>query len=458
MSDHKKYLGKKREKIFAIEKINKKRTPKNLPKSNINLSINHSSTSKTKVDFLNNKSNSNLTVSIDKFSPKNKPHSLIEISKLVFEFLKMNENKNTTGNEVSEYIKNFLQSKNNEVFNQKNIQRRVYDSINVMCAAGLIKKENNKEIKFLKNKIKDKENNNLIKNENNNKIELREENEELLKEKIKELEEKKKYLIKRYLTLNFYQKYQKLNETCYQRKTQKKLMFPFDLIKYDCTSPMKKVQNEDQTRVLILSNNEFIHFSPYEIIKRLISPDILSKLSEINNNNNENHLNKNKSNSKKSTNDESLLDDLNNNSNLNNNNNNAEREERKTDEDPKKIRILNESYANFNTSITNNIKNSNKEKDEILIYLRNVKAFKDELIFKESNQNESYDVQNNDNIKAEIDNFPKENDNTFNGNRFRKNSNLTCVSYYYDENDMIKNTRKFQNALYAFILPAKCAY
>ena len=443
MSDHKKYLGKKREKIFAIEKINKKRTPKNLPKSNINLSINHSSSTKSKVDYINNKSNSNLTVSIDKFSPKNKPHSLIEISKLVFEFLnKMNEDKNTTGSEVTEYIKNFLQSKKNEEFNQKNIQRRVYDSINVMCAAGLIKKENNKEIKFLKNKIKDKENNNLIKNENNNtKTELREENEEMLKEKIKELEEKKKYLIKRYLTLKFYQKYQKLNETCNQRKTQKKLMFPFDLIKYDCTSPIQKVQNEDQTRVLILSNNEFIHFSPYEIIKRLISPDILSKLSEINNNNNENHLSKNKSNSKKSTNDESLLDDLNNNSNLNNNNI-EEQEERKTEEDPKKIRILNESYANFKSSIPSKTKNSNKEKDDILVYLRNVKAFKDELIFKDSNQNESYDVhQNNDNMKAEIDNFPKENDNTFNGNRLRKNSNLTCVSYYYDENDMIKNNK-----------------
>ena len=295
MSDYKKYLGKKREKIFAIEKINKKRTPKNLPKSNINLSINHSSSTKPKVDYINNKSNSNLSISIDKCSPKNKPHSLIEISKLVFEFLKMNENKNTTGNEVIDYIKNILQSKKNEEFNQKNIQRRVYDSINVMCAAGLIKKENNKEIKFLKNKIKDKENNNLLKNGNcNTKIELREENEELLKEKIKELEEKKKYLIKRYLTLKFYQKYQKLNETCSQRKTQKKLMFPFDLIKYDCTSPMKKVQNEDQTRVLILSNNEFIHFSPYDIIKRLISPDILLKLNEINNNNNENHLSKNK--------------------------------------------------------------------------------------------------------------------------------------------------------------------
>jgi len=443
MSDHKKYLGKKREKIFTIEKINKKRTPKNLPKSNINLSINRSSSIKTKADYINNKSNSNLTVSIDKCSPKNKPHSLIEISKLVFEFLKMNENKNTTGNEVTEYIKNFLQTKKNEEFNQKNIQRRVYDSINVMCAAGLIKKENNKEIKFLKNKIKDKENNNLLKNENNNsKIELREENEELLKEKIKELEEKKKYLIKRYLTLKFYQKYHKLNETCNQRKFQKKLMFPFDLIIYDCSSPMKKVQNEDLTRILILSNNEFTHFSPYEIIKRLISPDILSKLNESNNNNNDNHLSKNKSNSKKSTNDESLLDDLNNKANQNNNINNEEREERKTDEDPKKIRILNDSYANFNSSISSKTKNNNKEKDDTLVYLKNVKAFRDELIFKESNQNESYDNhQNNDNIKTEIDNFPKENDNSFNGIRYRKNSNLTCVSYYYDENDMIKNNK-----------------
>lgn len=65
----------------------------------------------------------------------------------------MNENNNTTGSEVTNYIRKILQSNNNVEFNQKNIQRRVYDSINVMCAAGLIKKENNKEIKFLKIKL-----------------------------------------------------------------------------------------------------------------------------------------------------------------------------------------------------------------------------------------------------------------------------------------------------------------
>ena len=54
----------------------------------------------------------------------------------------------TTGNEVTSHIKNIIQTKSNNQPNQKNIQRRVYDAINVICAAGLIKK-NKQEIQFI---------------------------------------------------------------------------------------------------------------------------------------------------------------------------------------------------------------------------------------------------------------------------------------------------------------------
>lgn len=66
-----------------------------------------------------------------------------------------------------------------------------------------------------------------------------------------------------------------------------KLSFPFDLFVYNCSSPMKIVQNEDSTRAILLSSNEVIHYSPYDIIKRLVSRDILSKLKDVNGNSNE---------------------------------------------------------------------------------------------------------------------------------------------------------------------------
>ena len=74
--------------------------------------------------------------------------------------------------------------------------------------------------------------------------------------------------------MKFYEKYNKLNETCPQRKLQKKLEFPFDLIKYDSSNPIKITQKEDASRYLLLSNSQFEHLTPYDIIKKLISPDI----------------------------------------------------------------------------------------------------------------------------------------------------------------------------------------
>ena len=162
--------------------------------------------------------------------------------------------------------------------------------------------------------------------------------EEKIKKKMTELIERRKILIKGFLTLKFYEKYNTLNENCLQRKNQKKLEFPFDIIIYDNSSPIKITSKDDLTRYLILSNSGFIHLSPYDIVKNLMSNDIITELNEINNNN-DNNLNQNKSNSKKSTNDDSLLDDLNLYNNLNNSfdiNEEQEQEEKKVEEDPKK--------------------------------------------------------------------------------------------------------------------------
>ena len=446
MNDHKKQLGRKRQKIFSIEKVPIKGIPKNLSKQKNKLfPIGHLFSSKERISPTLFQFNSNLEESQDKYSSENQRHSLISISKLVFEYL--NQRVNTTGNEVTEHIKKLLKPKKNDQSNQKNIQRRVYDAINVMCAVGLIKK-NKQEIQFL---IKLNKENNNNSNINNNIINInsktrinkaiKEEKEKMdineqIKKKSNELNEKRKKLIELFLTLKFYEKYTNLNDTFPQRKRQKKMEFPFDLIRYDKSYPIKIIPKEDLSRILILSNSKLTHLSPYDAIKGLVSLDLLSKLNE--NNLNENNTNQIKSSSKKSTNDESLLDEI----NLNFINNlNEIKEKKENEEDPKKIKIFNDPFNDFSCIISNETKNQNEMDDALTFnYLKPLKIFKDELTINENIQNELNDIANNNNCKEEIDNnIEKENDNSFIENRFRKNSNASYGSNLYDENTVKQN-------------------
>ena len=157
MSEQKKYIGKKRHKMFSIKRSEeqvtpkKQSTPKKAPNIKINLSQINDFEPSNEITYQNpQKICLNLDESNDRINTDTQKHSLICISKLVFEYLK--NIIYTTGNEVTEHIKNILQSKKNDQLNQKNIQRRVYDAINVMCAIGLIKK-NKQKIQFLQ-KIK----------------------------------------------------------------------------------------------------------------------------------------------------------------------------------------------------------------------------------------------------------------------------------------------------------------
>ena len=337
----------------------------------------------------------------------------------MYEFLK--KTGVTTGSQVTQHILNVLKSqKKDDQF--KNIQRRVYDSINVMSAAGVIKKDN-KEIRYIRN---EKEKNNLN-------LELKEEvSDEYIKQKMEENEEKKKYLIKRYFKLKFRLKYQKLNEACSQRKSQKKLLFPFDLFLYNSSSPLKIVQNEDLTGAILLSSHEIIHYSPSDIIKRLVSYDILSKLNDINSSPNDN-LKQNLPTTKKNTNGESLLENLNNNVKINKRINDIDKEqkERKNNKDLNKI-SANVYFNNFNTLTQNKNKINNKDKYDFLVlnYLKNNKSFKDELMFKEEDKKEKID-------KNKI----KENSNDSNRNKFIINNNINCVSNNENGNGIIKNNK-----------------
>ena len=408
MSEKRKYLGKKRRKIFVIEKsLISQGTPKNLSVENENLSpIENIITSEELPTIKSSKINLNLSKKNEKNNLKIQKHSLINISNLVYDFLK--KTVHTTGNEVTTHIKNIIQSNNNQP-NQKNIQRRVYDAINVMCAVGLIKK-NKQEIKFINYKNK----NNAIKSINNINEEKEEEKsdetEEKINEKNNELQEKRNQLIKSYLTLKFYEKYNKLNKSNPLRMYENKLEFPFDLIIYDKTSDFHMQSKDDSSRYLLLSNSEFIHLNPYEIIKKLISYDIFLKLNE-----NLNNVSENKSNSKKSTKSNSLIEEAN--SNIDKN------------------KLISENYSQLNYT-----KKSKEEKDEDFIfeYLRNIKIFVDEIInnfsIQRKKENENNDETNK--LEEEPDNiFEEKSINFLTGKKIRKNSNISNWSNFNEHNE-----------------------
>ena len=406
MSEKRKYLGKKRRKIFVIEKsLISQGTPKNLSVENENLSpIENIITSEELPTIKSSKINLNLSKKNEKNNLKIQKHSLINISNLVYDFLK--KTVHTTGNEVTTHIKNIIQSNNNQP-NQKNIQRRVYDAINVMCAVGLIKK-NKQEIKFINYKNK----NNAIKSINNINEEKEEEKsdetEEKINEKNNELQEKRNQLIKSYLTLKFYEKYNKLNKTNPLRMYENKLEFPFDLIIYDKTSDFHMQSKDDSSRYLLLSNSEFLHLNPYEIIKKLISYDIFLKLNE-----NLNNVSENKSNSKKSTKSNSLIEEAN--SNIDKN------------------KLISENYSQLNYT-----KKSKEEKDEDFIfeYLRNIKIFVDEIInnIQRKKENENNDETNK--LEEEPDDaFEEKSINFFTGKKIRKNSNISNWSNFNEHNE-----------------------
>ena len=452
MSEQRKYIGKKRKKIFSIEKCNSQLTPKNEILEKVNLSPIEEIFPSEEIQTYNpHKLYLNLNEIKEKNGGETQKHSLINISKLVFEFLKAVGH--TTGNEVTSHIKNVIYSKNNSQPNQKNIQRRVYDAINVMCAAGLIRK-NRQEIQFIRRS--DQENHNHGANDETNSNEKKEEEksdeiEEKIKAKINELEDKRKKLIKNYLTMKFYEKYYKLNDAYPQRKFQKKLEFPFDLIKYDSSSPIKITSKDDASRYLLLSNSELVHLTPYDIIKKFISPDILLKLNESMNNTIEN-----KSNRKKSTNDNSFAEEANNNMD-NNSLINMDREENKVEESPKKNKLFPEVYAPLNYIIPKETsqKRRKDEKDDDLVfdYLKNVKSFVEEIISSNAMQIEVNNVENNDvNIEQEEpENIFGEENEIFTKNKLRKNSNLSNWSNLYDENEIKKNKDDLRSEIELFM-------
>ena len=424
MSEQKKYTGKKRQKIFTIEKYHIKQIPKKLSKKKINIySIDNIFPSEEIPIQNNNKIYLNLDEGSVNIYQETAKHSLIGISKLVFEYLK--NVTYTTGNEVTEHIKNKLQLKKKCQINQKNIQRRVYDAINVMCAVGLIHK-NKQKIQFLNKNLKEKEINNSSDDSNSSNS-----NEQKIKLKLIELEEKRKKLVKNYLTMKFYEKYYLMNEKNPQRKLENKIEFPFDIIKYDNSSPIKITSSEDLSRYLLLSNSEFIHMTPYDIIKKLISQEILLKINKKTND-----IIDSKTNSKNN----SLIDEF------NCNRFNEEKEEKKYEEFPKKNKLHQKSYSHvkYINNKDEDIITKEKEVDFVFEYLKDKKCFIEELVNNNDIQVKEIKGEINDmdnKLEEQENDSEKEKENEFiilTENQFRKNNNMSYGANYYDESPIKK--------------------
>ena len=357
MNKQKCYLSKKRKQIFEILKTSKKWK---------------------KVECNNNDcfeiikvKNKSLNKSNQKSKEKNKKNKdnqqqrLIGISKLVLEYIK--EKKKTTGNQVFEYIYGLFNLKNDDELIQKNIQRRVYDSINIMGAIGRIKK-NKQMIEYIEYKNennKDNNNENIIitQNESNTKYSKIDKNQkeeiingqinnkENMEEKLKKLENLQKVLINNYLTLKYCEKLAENKEEA-EKKSNDKIKFPFEVKQSNIPEFPKKIKSKN-----ILNNHSTIEslniksLISYDSIKKIMAPEILPKLNHSDNleTNNENFINKP----------------------INNINVNIDK------------KFINDSKSN---KFKNN-KDINEEEDEIFNYLKNLKLFRDEITLNQKTQN-----------------------------------------------------------------------
>ena len=248
------FLNKKRT-IFKISKI---------PKLKLN-----------KISFENEIEITNLNNNLEEESEINDQkeitrNSLISISKEVYKFIK--QKHYTKGSDVTNHILEVLSSKKAKL-NYKNIQRRVYDAINVMCAIGLINKEKG-NITFISNddKILNKENSNII---NFNKENNLENNQDIKINLIKNnIKEKQNELISNFCREYFYKKLFDMNQNQYKRSTTiDKLDFPFYIITLENGCNYKIKQNEDNSRVVIFSDKPYTIINPDNIIKKLIKKD-----------------------------------------------------------------------------------------------------------------------------------------------------------------------------------------
>ena len=248
MKEQDKLLGKKRKKIFMINKCSKNNHTKN---------------------------------------------HLIEISKLILDYIKQNNNK--TGSQITEYIINILRPEKKDKLLEKNIQRRVYDSINVMNSLGFIKK-NKQNIKYISIKKNNKDENDTIsylKEVNISDFKNKNEKGEL-KAKILEYSNKKKELkLRQEILIHNYIKLKSYENSSEQIKQKNELKNNNIFFQNNLLSPKKNnienYSNIKKEQIQIPSIKKIMD-NPNEIKRKKLSQELLKQL-EQNNKNQKNKIN-----------------------------------------------------------------------------------------------------------------------------------------------------------------------
>lgn len=223
-------------KIFSIRKI-KRRKKKDFFNRKIIIKVNNGL--KKKEIILQNSFN---------------PNSLISISHEVKKFIKAK--KTTTSNEVTNHIVSLLNSTNNISMSFKNIQRRVYDAINVMASIGLAHKENN-VITYL----------------NVNKI-TKEKAKEQISTLKSEIKNKQINLISKLSEINCYNSLISQNKSSFSRSlTLDRLHLPFILVKEDKDKRLKINQSLNKERLIAFSYKKIEVTTFDEIAKKVSFPN-----------------------------------------------------------------------------------------------------------------------------------------------------------------------------------------
>lgn len=188
------------------------------------------------------------------------PNSLISISHEVKKFIKAKST--TTSVEVTNHILNMLNSTTNIPITFKNIQRRVYDAINVMASIGLVHKENNSITYLNANKI------------TNDKA----------KEQISNLESeikaKQLTMISKLSEIQSQLNLVERNKNGFSSLTVNKLHLPFILIKDDVNHRLQIKQSNSKEKLIAFSQKP-IEVTTFDEIAKKISFPSKGKISEL---------------------------------------------------------------------------------------------------------------------------------------------------------------------------------
>ena len=297
MKESNKLLGKKRKEIFIINKCRKNNHAKN---------------------------------------------SLIDISKLILDYIKQSKNK--TGNQITKYIINSLQPENEDKLIEKNIQRRVYDSINVMNSLGIIEKnkQNIKYIPIKKNNNSEKNKVSYLKEININEIRNKneKENDEFKTKFIENLNKKKqlrtlqKILINKYITLKSYENSLEQNKNI-REMINMNYFFPNNILSSKMNTENYSIIKKEELKI---SSQKKILNKTKEIKRKKLAQELLTKLGKNNDRDKNNIFEKNKNTTK----------------------------------------IL-KNKTNIGNKDIEKIKENNLNEDIVFNYLKNIKLFKKEL-------------------------------------------------------------------------------